>query len=154
MDESLANHESNWCVMCYCGTIARKNTVKKIGPTNGKFFYSCSRNMSDPLRCKFFQWHDDINRKMVETKEDHVADDIISKLVSNLDTKLDAILSKLEKMEADSLNNSMKIVELELAVHDFLEIKPKKRPNSYMDNPTPLQPSKKKSFKETYLELV
>ncbi|MFH4976798.1 hypothetical protein AB6A40_003507 [Gnathostoma spinigerum] len=41
---------------CHCGINAAQKTVIKEGPNKGRKFWTCSKPMSDPQRCTFFEW--------------------------------------------------------------------------------------------------
>lgn len=44
-------------LQCFCGVSCKKHTVKKAGPTQGKFFFACGRwTPSEGSRCGFFEW--------------------------------------------------------------------------------------------------
>ena len=43
---------------CDCGIPSIHRQVKKEGPSFGKIFYSCSKSLTEPTKCNFFQWQD------------------------------------------------------------------------------------------------
>lgn len=49
-------------INCHCGNLAAKREVKKDGPTKGKFFYCCAKNMEDESKCKYFEFEDQIGK--------------------------------------------------------------------------------------------
>jgi DNA topoisomerase-3 len=46
-------------ISCQCGNAATQYTVRKAGPNEGKQFYACAKQQTDPTKCQFFAWHDD-----------------------------------------------------------------------------------------------
>jgi hypothetical protein len=40
---------------CYCGIPAMRRKVMKVGPSTGRFFSNCSKDIEDQNRCKFFK---------------------------------------------------------------------------------------------------
>ncbi|KAL4437325.1 hypothetical protein ABPG75_004464 [Micractinium tetrahymenae] len=51
-----------WNGCCYCGARAKKRTVKRPGPNNGRDFWSCGRfTMTGGAGCDFFKFVDDVS---------------------------------------------------------------------------------------------
>ncbi|KAL4439498.1 hypothetical protein ABPG77_008827 [Micractinium sp. CCAP 211/92] len=50
-----------WNGCCYCGARAKKRTVKRPGPNNGRDFWSCGRfTMTGGASCDFFKFADEV----------------------------------------------------------------------------------------------
>ena len=42
--------------LCKCGEDAALRTVKKLGPNEGRYFWTCKRPMDASQRCDLFHW--------------------------------------------------------------------------------------------------
>ena len=48
---------------CFCSQKCREYTVRKHGPNQGRTFFGCARQMSNPNRCKYFIWESEIRNR-------------------------------------------------------------------------------------------
>ncbi|GAB4821383.1 hypothetical protein N2152v2_008429 [Parachlorella kessleri] len=55
--QRIYDDAGKWTGKCSCGVKAKKRTVKRPGPTNGKDFWSCGRyTATGGAQCDFFKW--------------------------------------------------------------------------------------------------
>jgi hypothetical protein len=89
--------------VCLCENPARKVTVKKEGPNNGREFYTCANN-----QCKFFKWadfkasHQKVASPKLTYPEYEKLKEMAEKFDSNnlilnsIDKKLDILLDRIQ----------------------------------------------------------
>lgn len=51
--------EPDNAVLCFCGREAARERVKKYGPTQGQYFWTCATPRHAPGHCNFFRWLDE-----------------------------------------------------------------------------------------------
>jgi hypothetical protein len=71
--EQEAERAHAHAVLCYCGRNAVRACVKKYGPTQGQFFWTCATPWREPARCTFFRWFDESEGKRLSFKGHRVA---------------------------------------------------------------------------------
>lgn len=60
--------EQDHAVRCYCGRNATRECVKKYGPTQGQYFWTCATPWHETGRCSFFRWFDEREGKRLSYK--------------------------------------------------------------------------------------
>jgi hypothetical protein len=55
-------------VRCFCGSKASRECVKKYGPTQGQYFWTCATPWHAAGRCSFFRWVDEREGKRLSYK--------------------------------------------------------------------------------------
>jgi hypothetical protein len=70
---TVAEQTQGDAVQCYCGSQAARECVKKYGPTQGQYFWTCATPWRAAGRCSFFRWVDEREGKRLSYKGRRVA---------------------------------------------------------------------------------
>lgn len=106
-------------INCHCGNLAAKREVKKDGPTKGKFFYCCAKNMEDESKCKYFEFEDQIG-KPKEKKQFKQAPRVVQADFSSIEKanlKLVQMVQDLIQSAFEETSKEIRVLDAKLMNH-------------------------------------
>lgn len=106
-------------INCQCGNLAARREVKKDGPTKGKFFYCCAKNMEDESKCKYFEFEDQIG-KPKEKKQFKQAPRVVQADFSSIEKanlKLVQMVQDLIQSAYEETSKEIRVLDAKLMNH-------------------------------------